>query len=792
MTNHTVVRAVFSGLCLLCFSAITAFSQSGDFKNSGKVVGSNGSPIDNATVSYTGISKRLSWDFSDANGYFGGATGVISDPARKPGAITCANGPVEIVVYDITGKQVASLRVKTVSAGKYQLKQAMQRRAQGFYIARIKSGGTMHCRPLFLGDHSPAAHSLNAAALENGPSALLELVAASAIDTVRIGKTGYTPVKVPIASYTESVGQVTLAAIDIESQVTSLLSQLSQAEKVGQLVQPDCPGPSAVTSNVLGTIFGGGDDGAGGGHGSPTEWAAFCDQYQNATKSTAKKIPLLIGFDVVHGFGKCNGATVIPHNIGLGCTFSPSIVQKCHRIAGLESRSCGVNFAFGPCIAVPRDDRWGRVYEGFSETPELTQAMAKAAVLGFQTSDLSHPTAVAACVKHFAGDGGTEFGTGDMSRIDRGNTTGDDAKLRAIHLPGYTAAVQAGAASVMASFSRWNGVRMHENKALLIDWLKTGQGFSGFVNGDWDGDVTGTAGTENCITNGLDIPMRGGAGTAGIGGLQNSFNNLYTKGQNARVDDAVKRLLRIKYRMGLFSSSLATNTALTAQVGSKPHRDIAREGVRKSLVLLKTSPNLLPLSKTEKITLVGPYSQDVGVQCGGWTMGWQGSSGNSMPGTTIRKGFETIGGASNISYSADSNGITGNVAVVCIGERPYAEWYGDTNNLTVPGANLVSAAKNSGKKVVVVLLCGRPLDITPVINNCDAFVVAWLPGTEGDGIPEVLYGNYEFTGKLAFSWPRNTSQEPINYGDANYDPLFKYDFGLNAAGQELPKGLYDQ
>jgi beta-glucosidase len=790
MPSYCPGKTFFSGLSFLLVFAFTAFSQSGDFTNSGKVVTSGGAAVANATITYTNVAKRLSWDFSDATGNFGSATGVQPERSKPTDRIALATGPVDVVVFDASGKKIASLHTTTASAGSFLLEQITRQRSQSLYIVKVRTGGIEYCRKLLAQGHAMVTPSGNAFSLANGQPASFKLVAASATDTLRIGKTGYTPVKVPIASNTADVGSVTLTPIDIEGQVTTLFNQLSQAEKVGQLVQADCPGASAVTSNLLGTVFGGGDDGAGAGHGTASEWATFSNQYQNASQSTSKKIPLLIGFDVVHGFGKCNGATVIPHNIGLGCTFSPSIVQKCHRIAGLESRSCGVNFAFGPCIAVPRDDRWGRVYEGFSETPELTQAMARAAVLGFQTTDLSLPTSVAACVKHFAGDGGTEFNTGDMSRIDRGNTTGDETTLRAIHLAGYTAAIQADAASVMASFSRWNGVRMHENKALLTDWLKTGQGFTGFVNGDWDGDITGTSGTENCITNGLDIPMRGGAGTAGIGGLQNSFNNLYSSGKGARVDDAVKRLLRIKYRMGLFSASLTTNSALTAQVGSQPHRDIAREGVRKSLVLLKTSASVLPLSKTAKITLVGPYSQDVGVQCGGWTMGWQGSSGNSMPGTTIRKGFETIGGASNISYSADGNGITGDVAVVCIGERPYAEWYGDTNNLTVPGASLVTAAKNSGKKVVVVLISGRPLDISSVINNCDAFVAAWLPGTEGGGIAEVLYGTYEFSGKLAFSWPRTTAQEPINYGDASYDPLFPYDFGLNSSGQQLPKGIY--
>jgi beta-glucosidase len=330
---------------------------------------------------------------------------------------------------------------------------------------------------------------------------------------------------------------------------------------------------------------------------------------------------------------------------------------------------------------------------------------------------------------------------------------------------------------------------MHENKTLLTDWLKTSQGFDGFVNGDWSGDLQGTQGTSACVIAGLDVPMRGD-NSPGIPGLQSSFNGLYSNGNGARVDDAVRRLLRIKYRMNLFSSPLTANPALTALVGSQAHRDVAREAVRKSLVLLKTSAGLLPLAKTAKVTLVGQHSQDIGLQCGGWTLGWQGVAGNAMPGSTIRQGFERIGGAGNISYSADGNAISGDIAVVCIGEQPYAEGMGDRTDLSIPLANLVTNAKNSGKKVVCVLITGRPMDISAIVDKCDAVVAAWLPGTEGDGVAEVLYGNYEFRGKLSLSWPRNTAQEPINVGDAGYNPLYPYDFGLNAAGQRLPAGVY--
>jgi beta-glucosidase len=757
------------------------FGQSGDFTVTGQAVTATGQPIANATATYTSIAHHLSWDFSDANGNFGKSnTGIAGPVSPEPAFSVSSAGFVRAELYGLDGRKTGNLFEGYLDKGMYFFK-LPSTLARTVYVLKTTVGDKVTFQKLMNTGGRNGIAAAGPASCGVSQTAVAKKLAA--VDTVRIGKTGYTPVKISVDSYTANVGNVILTPIDIEGKVNTLFGTLSQAEKVGQLVQVDCPASSFVTSALLGTIFGGGADGPGGGAGIPSDWASFCTNYQNASQTTAKKIPLLIGFDIVHGFGKCKGATVNPHNIGLGCTFDPAIVQKCFRVAGIEARGGGVNVAWGPCIAVPRNDKWGRVYEGFSESPVLTPVMARAAVLGFQLSDLSNPLVVAACTKHFAGDGGTDGG------VDRGNDIGDDATLRSIHLPGYTAAVQAGTAAIMASFSSWNGVRMHENKALLTDWLKTNQGFDGFVNGDWDGDITGTSSSANCIIAGLDIPMRG-AGSEGIGALQTMFNGLYSSGSGARVDDAVKRLLRIKYRMGLFTAPLATDLAVTATVGSQAHRDIAREAVRKSLVLLKTSAGTLPISKTAKVTLVGPHAQDVGLQCGGWTLGWQGAAGNTMPGTTIRQGFESIGGTANISYSADGNGITGDVAVVCIGEQPYAEMIGDLTDLTIPEANLVTNAKNSGKKVICVMITGRPMDISTIVDKCDAIVAAWLPGTEGGGIAEVLYGNYEFRGKLSMSWPRNTAQEPVNVGDATYNPLYPYDYGLNSAGQQLPAGIY--
>jgi beta-glucosidase len=767
----------------LFFAGTNAFGQSGDFLTKGRVV--TGTPphaLAGATVTYTNLEKRLSWDYSDESGYFPlGRVATNRPVAGSPLLNMPLAGDVLVDLFDMTGRKITTIYNGNLSKGLYNfdLPSGLSGKlARTVYVVRIKAGNNVAYKKfLYTGHSNSLIPTGNIVSYNIGNSTAKKLVS---IDTLRVGKTGYKSVKVAIDKYDTDVLDVALDTVDIELLTTTMLNSLSQAEVVGMVCQPDCPGAGVVTSALLGTIFGGGSDGPGNGAGSPTEWANFSTEYQNGAAKTPKKIPLIIGFDVVHGFGKCKGATVIPHNIGLGCTFNPITVEKCHRVAGIESRGCGVNMAWGPCIAVPQNDKWGRVYEGFSESPDLTSAMSRAAVLGFQMSDLSHPWVIGACVKHFAGDGGTAGGT------DRGNCTGDDAKLRAIHLPGYSAAVKAGTASVMASFSSWNGVRMHENKALLTDWLKGEQKFDGFINGDWDGHTTGTSSPQNCIIAGLDVPMLG-ANSPGV--LLSLFNGLYGTNKD-RVLDAAKRVLRIKYRMDLFNQPIATNAALTAKVGSVEHRAIAREGVRKSLVLLKTTKDLLPLAKTEKVTLVGQHSQDVGLQCGGWTLGWQGKAGNEMPGTTIRQGFERIGGQANISYSDNGSGITSKVAVVCIGETPYAEWNGDKADLTIPGASLITTAKAAGKTVIAVLITGRPMDISSIVDKCDAIVAAWLPGTEGDGIPEVLYGDYEFSGKNSMSWPRSSDQEPINVGDANYNPLFAYDYGLNAKGDTLPKGIY--
>ncbi|MBN1577854.1 MAG: glycoside hydrolase family 3 C-terminal domain-containing protein [Chitinispirillaceae bacterium] len=766
-------RNFLSGLsCLLVF-AFAAFGQSGDFTTRGRVVTSGGAGIADATITYTNTAKRLSWDFSDPNGYFGGKVTVVRPKRSKPAdRITLAAGPLDAALFDLGGRRIASLHTTTVVAGSYLLEQAARRHSRSLFIVKVKTGGTEYCRRMLAWDHTGFIPSGNAFVPANRRTGLIEFVAATAIDTIRIGKTGYTPVKVPVGSYTADVGSVTLNPVDIEARVNALFGRMTQAEKVGQLVMPLYSKASAeiAAADNLGCLFGGANDFS---MMAITALADMVDSYQNAMLGTTCKIPVLFGFDGVHGMNSMKGGTLFPHNMGMGAIQDLLLVQKAFRVAAIEMRATGANWTFAPCVAVPRDDRWGRAYEGFSESPDLTRTMARHAILGLQTTDLSLPVAVAATTKHFAGDGGTADGK------DRGNTTGDDATLRAIHLAGYEAAIAAGTATIMPSFSSWNGIPMHRNPELLTAWLKNDRKFDGFIVGDWEGHSI-TGGTSVCVNAGLDVPMAPNSMAAMIA----DFNDMYGGGSGARCDDAVKRVLRVKYRMDLFTNYL-TDRKMTALIGCEEHRDVARACVRNSLVLLKNDNNTLPIPKSANVAVWGPHGDDIGLQCGAWTVTWQGAAGNVTTGTTIRQGVQSIC-TGNVGYSAAGDAGSADYIIVCIGEKPYSEvtWTHidlDRSPGYATNSSLVSSAKATGKKVIAVLITGRPLDISTVIGNCDAFVVAWLPGTEGKGIAEVLFRDkpeYTFTGRLPFTWPKDITQEPVNAGDGKTG-LFAFGYGLS-------------
>jgi beta-glucosidase len=569
-------------------------------------------------------------------------------------------------------------------------------------------------------------------------------------------------------------------AAPVDQRVDDLIGRMTLDEKIGQMMQVDHPAVlynlSDVTKYFIGSILSGG--GSDIGDNTTSTWAALHDTMQAYALKTRLTIPMIYGIDAVHGNNNIYGATIFPHNIGLGCTRDTDLVQEAERITAEELAATGIEWTFAPCIAVPRDERWGRTYEGFGETPELAQLMATAAVRGFQGDSLTGPTSILACAKHYLGDGGTTKGT------NAGNTVGDEATIRRIHLPGYIAAIRAGAGSIMASFSSINGQPMTGNAYWLTDVLKKELGFKGFVVSDWGAvDLLGsnyTLDVATAINAGIDmvmLPYR-------YADFQTAMRYLVGNGTItlSRVDDAVRRILTVKFSMGLFERPYADKN-LNAHVGSAEHRAVARKCVRKSLVLMKNSNRILPLPKSNRRILVaGSHADDIGNQCGGWTISWQGKSGNITPGTTILQGMRNAAPADQIEFS-----LTGNFAdtkadysVVVVGELPYAEGNGNRTDLTLASADisLIAKMKSYGNPVVVILVSGRPLIIGGILSFSDAIIAAWLPGTEGDGVADVLFGDYSPQGVLSHSWPRSMTQVPINVGDNSYDPLYPYGFGL--------------
>jgi beta-glucosidase len=571
-----------------------------------------------------------------------------------------------------------------------------------------------------------------------------------------------------------------------DKEVDALLAQMTLDEKIGQMVQVDSsalPDKTAVQKYFIGSVLGGGTSDPVEGN-SPQAWVKFVSDFQNQALQTRLKIPLIYGIDAVHGHNNVLGATIFPHHIGMGATRDAKLVQRAERVTAEETAGTGIRWAFAPCIAVVQDERWGRTYESYSEDTKLASELGVAATIGFQGKKLSAaPASVLACAKHFIGDGGTTNG------IDQGNTVCDEATLRKLFLPPYAAAVKAGVGSIMVSFSSWNGVKMHGNKYLLTDVLKNELGFRGFLISDWAAidqlspdykhDV------EVSINAGMDMIMipTGPGKTNNYVEFIEDLKALVAEGKVAqsRIDDAVRRILRIKFQLGLFDGA-AIDPTLTASIGSPEHRAVARECVRESLVLLKNENHVLPLSKKIKtLAVVGDAADDLGIQCGGWSIDWQGGRGNITPGgTTILAAIrQTVSPETKVVFSPDASDLKNADAVmVVVGELPYAEGNGDRTNLDIPAeaAALIAKAKASGAPVVTILLSGRPLILNSALADSEAFVAAWLPGTEGLGVTDVLFGDHKFTGKLPRTWPR--SNEHVRTGDHAEKPLFPLGFGL--------------
>jgi beta-glucosidase len=572
------------------------------------------------------------------------------------------------------------------------------------------------------------------------------------------------------------------SALSVDQRVSDLISRMTLDEKIGQMMQVDLGiiqyNPSILTTYFIGSVLSGGGSDPSTGN-SALSWANTYDKLQAYALNTRLNIPMMYGIDAVHGHNNVYGATIFPHNIGLGCTRDPALAKKAARITAMEVAATGIDWTFGPCIAVPRDERWGRTYEGFGETPELAQLFGSSEIRGFQGDSLSDPTSILACAKHYLGDGGTTGG------IDQGDTQGDDATIRKLYLPGYISAVDSGVGSIMVSFSSINGQKMSGNKYWITDVLKNELGFKGLVVSDWAAIDQLTSNYKDCVEQsinaGIDMVMLPSRYVE----FKNDMESLISEGKidSTRVDDAVRRILTIKFKLGLFERPYTDRTFIDS-LGSVGHRAVARQCVRESVVLLKKKDGILPLRKTNaKILVAGSNADNLGNQCGGWTISWQGSGGAITTGTTILQGMKNIAANATVVYSKTGTftNTSADYSIVVIGETPYAEGAGDRTDLNISptDVDLVKKMKSYGAPLIIILVSGRPLILEKILHFSDVIIAAWLPGTEGDGIAEVLFGDYQPKGRLSHTWPKNMSQIPINFGDNFYSPLYGYGFGID-------------
>ncbi|MDA7794647.1 glycoside hydrolase family 3 C-terminal domain-containing protein [Flavobacteriales bacterium] len=577
----------------------------------------------------------------------------------------------------------------------------------------------------------------------------------------------------------------------IESKVDSILALMTIEEKIGQMTQIDqnfLVDISDISTYGIGSLLSGG--GSTPDTNEVSAWLNMYNEYQAEALNSRLGIPLIYGIDAVHGHNNVYGATIFPHNVNLGCANDYELTRRVAEATAIEVAATGINWDFSPCIAIPQDERWGRHYEGFSEDGSIVSNLGVASIEGYQTKKLgSSNISVLACAKHFIADGATEWGTGmdnQADKIDRGNALLSDSVIRAKYLPPYIDAIEAGVGTVMASFNSINGLKCHANGYLFNDLLKEELGFDGFVISDWRGidEIPGDFKSDIIISinAGIDMVMVPGDTIWG-GEHYMTFLKLFKESFDEglipieRIDDAVRRILRIKYRTGLMDNPMADNSLLD-KVGSEEHRAIAREAVQKSQVLLKND-NMLPLDKDKNYLVCGSGADDIGKQCGGWTIEWQGGLGDITEGTTI---WEGISEQAKATLSADGTTEESfDAAIVVIGEDPYTEMEGDSETLYLSDVDKQTIANVQALNIpyTIVLITGRPLIVTEEIEAANAFMVAWLPGTEGDGVSDVLFGDVSPSGKLSFSWPKDMDNVPVNFDDDDYNPLYKIGYGLS-------------
>lgn len=575
-------------------------------------------------------------------------------------------------------------------------------------------------------------------------------------------------------------------------QAAQILAGMTLRQKAGQMVQADSAGIAAsdVATYEFGSVFSGGssdpptDD-------APETWRTFVEGFES--QATGFGIPLIYGIDAVHGNNNVSNTVVFPHNIGLGATRDPELVTEIGHITALEMRGTSIDWTFAPTISPAQDERWGRTFESYSEVPALAAEMGVAVVKGLQGDSLSGPESVVACAKHFAGDGATQGG------VDQADTVLDEATFRRLGVDVYQPLINAGVGTIMVSYSSYNGTKMTGNTHWLTDVLRGEMGFRGILGSDWaaSGQLAGDAATQvaTAVNAGIDMLMEPYKPAQDVDLLEAApaaTGSAYIA--MSRIDEAVTRILTVKCEHGMLAPDYdpSGDAALLSEIGSQAHRDVARRAVRESAVLLENGGNALPIPETARVHVAGSGADSLQRQCGGWTVDWQGLGTNSKApgvstGTTILTGIQAIAGSENVTYSKDGSGIPDDAAyvVVVLSEAPYAEGKGDATDLDLatrtPDVPVLQAARSSGRPVIAVLLSGRPLIIEPYLDLADAWLAAWLPGSEADALADVLFGRYAPTGKLSHTWPRTMAQIPINLGDADYEtdpPLFPFGYGL--------------
>jgi beta-glucosidase len=800
----------------LSFLSLICWAVSSNATVSGTVVDASGTPVPDAMVTYTNLANRLIYAYTNSAGQFcipaptawslnnltmyssclcvGPSCGSQAKPIpfkTKPVSSFNIRTQGSTVFFSVGTPQRAITADIYDSRGKLVMRAFNRTLGEGTYCLTLAAGLSrqMYCVRLSDGMHAETFRMLNCGGRVSAPdldkitltksSDPVSLAKITAVDGLRAGKTGYAPDTIQLNSYDQAVGNVPIRKIDIEYRIDSLLSLMTQDEKIGQLMQPSggLGDEAHARTYLLGSML------KGEGSNGP----------MNGALQTRLKIPLIVGNDWVHGGRRI----YFPHEIGLGCTGDTLLVELAYRIYAMCCLPLYNNECFAPCIDVHRNDCSGRVYEGFAETPELTVPLTRAAIRGLQGTDLSSGTTMMATLKHWAAGGGTAGGGGGTDA----NTAPNLGVLAQIHFTPFYAGVKAGAAAVMTGYQKVFGTVMSINKQLVTDTLKTGWGFDGFVISDW-----GTSGNQEaaCVNAGHDLCMTVDPATF-PGKIKAAVPGTIPQ---ARLDDAVKRILRTKFRMGLFENPWP-NLNLNNYLASQEYRDVARQCVRKSLVLLKNDNTTLPLAKTATIHVVGAWADNIGYQCGGWSAtgatlvgntnalasgdeGWQGTGNAHQIGgaTTILQGIQAAcAGKGTVSYNAAATNIpaAASVIVVAIGETPYAEYNGDRTDISLPAdqQTLVQTCAASGKPVVTILITGRPNVLGTIPTNSKAIIAAWLPGTEGEGVSDVLFGDYNPTGKLCVTWPAANNQEPINTGSmgdvvgAGGAPLFAYGFGLS-------------